>query len=378
VLAICQDEVAKVIGDGLTSEELDRARPAARLDRARPGGPVLPDERLASPSWSTPGWSRSRDPGRDRGGTEDECARSRRPVPASQGAAVVGRSTTRIPHRRGRTAAQSWPTRSRAPARPGRAELCGWLRPMSGSGPRTPAADGSQACATIESAADLELAAQVDLGDPIRALTDCDVCRLHPSPRRHGQPAVVHRSRPHGSWPAPLALTTAGWPRSSKWLDDARASATRPARQGAGRAELLGRRGPCMIASPSRPRGSFDRRDRRVAPRDKVTPRRGSATAEARDRLRRPRRRWRRPPDADARRYRARARAALDGSTCTRPAGRAGRPPEVLLWRAGELLTFRHDSLDRSSSCPGVLWPYAAPRPLAAGTHCRMDALLGL
>ena len=34
---------------------------------------------------------------------------------------------------------------------------------------------GSQACATVEAASDLELAAQVDVGDPITALEGCDV-----------------------------------------------------------------------------------------------------------------------------------------------------------------------------------------------------------
>ena len=61
VLAICRDEIAKVV---LRRPDRRRARarqgPGARLHGARPGGPVLADEPgWASPSWSTRGWSRS-------------------------------------------------------------------------------------------------------------------------------------------------------------------------------------------------------------------------------------------------------------------------------------------------------------------------------
>ena len=45
VLAICQEEIAKVIAGGLTDDELDRGKGQLRgVARARPGGPVVADE----------------------------------------------------------------------------------------------------------------------------------------------------------------------------------------------------------------------------------------------------------------------------------------------------------------------------------------------
>ena len=45
VLAICRDEIARVVADGLTDAELARGKGQVRgVDRARPGGPVLADE----------------------------------------------------------------------------------------------------------------------------------------------------------------------------------------------------------------------------------------------------------------------------------------------------------------------------------------------
>ena len=62
VLSICRDEIAKVISGGLTDDELDRGQgPAARVDRARPGGSVVADEQAGQVRARLPsGWSRSR------------------------------------------------------------------------------------------------------------------------------------------------------------------------------------------------------------------------------------------------------------------------------------------------------------------------------
>ena len=51
---------------------------------------------------------------------------------------------------------------------------------------------------------------------------------------------------------------------------------------------------------------------------------------------------------------------------------------EVLLGGHGELLTIRHDSLDRSSFMPGVLLAVRGAGSLPAGLTVGLDALLGL
>ena len=80
VLAICQDEIAKVIESGLTDEELDRGQGSApRLYRARPGRPVVPDEPARQVRAGLPAAGAGRrDPGPDRG-------RHARPGPRGRG-----------------------------------------------------------------------------------------------------------------------------------------------------------------------------------------------------------------------------------------------------------------------------------------------------
>ena len=70
VLAICRDEVAKVIAGGLTDEELDRGKGQLRGSIVLgPGGPVLPDEPARQGRAGLPAAGAGRrDPGRDRGG----------------------------------------------------------------------------------------------------------------------------------------------------------------------------------------------------------------------------------------------------------------------------------------------------------------------
>ena len=51
---------------------------------------------------------------------------------------------------------------------------------------------------------------------------------------------------------------------------------------------------------------------------------------------------------------------------------------EVLLGGHGELLTIRHDSLDRSSFMPGVLLAVRGAATLPPGLTVGLDSLLGL
>ena len=51
---------------------------------------------------------------------------------------------------------------------------------------------------------------------------------------------------------------------------------------------------------------------------------------------------------------------------------------EVLLGGSGEVLTIRHDSLDRSSFMPGVLAAIRGAADLPPGLSVGLDALLGL
>jgi len=51
---------------------------------------------------------------------------------------------------------------------------------------------------------------------------------------------------------------------------------------------------------------------------------------------------------------------------------------EVLLGGHGEVLTIRHDSLDRASFMPGVLLAVRGAGSLPAGLSVGLDGLLGL
>jgi 4-hydroxy-tetrahydrodipicolinate reductase len=51
---------------------------------------------------------------------------------------------------------------------------------------------------------------------------------------------------------------------------------------------------------------------------------------------------------------------------------------EVLLGGHGEVLTIRHDSMDRASFMPGVLLAVRAMAALPAGLTVGLDGLLGL
>jgi 4-hydroxy-tetrahydrodipicolinate reductase len=51
---------------------------------------------------------------------------------------------------------------------------------------------------------------------------------------------------------------------------------------------------------------------------------------------------------------------------------------EVLLGGHGEILTIRHDSLDRSSFMPGLLLAIRGAADLPPGLTVGLDALLGL
>ena len=193
---------------------------------------------------------------------------------------------------------------------------------------------------------------------------------LHPPGRGHGQPAMV-----------PVA-----WPQCRR--RDLRVR-RRPAGRGAGlarrgavgpgadRAELLGRRRADDALRRSRRRRFFEsaevielhhaaqgRRAVRDGDADRVADRRGPG-----------RRRARAAPGRHGDRGRlAREARSLDGVRVhsVRLAGLLAHQ-EVLLGGHGEILTIRHDSLDRSSFMPGVLLAVRGIAVAAAGPDGRPD-----
>ena len=91
-----------------------------------------------------------------------------------------------------------------------------------------------------------------------------------------------------------------------------------------------------------------------------------------------------RGPGPVARRHGARGRRrARRGRSAASTSTRSGWPglvahQEVLLGGHGEVLTIRHDSLDRSSFMPGVLLAVRGIAGLPPGLTVGLDSLLGL
>ena len=233
---------------------------------------------------------------------------------------------------------------------------------------------GSQVCRTVESADDLELAAAVDMGDPLETLTGVDVVVdfTHPAAVMdnlrwcigHGLAAVVGTS---GFGNDRLAQVT-------NWLEaqpGGRALVVPNFSVGA----VLMMRFAAMAApffesaevielhhagKADAPSGTAGRTAAMISSARSAA---GSGAM----------------PDATATAAQGARGAEVDGVHVhsVRLAGLVAHQ-EVLLGGHGEVLTIRHDSLDRASFMPGVLLAIRGIGSLPAGLTVGLDGLLGL
>jgi 4-hydroxy-tetrahydrodipicolinate reductase len=233
---------------------------------------------------------------------------------------------------------------------------------------------GSQVCSTVESAGDLELAAQVDVGDSLELLAGVDVVVdfTHPAAVMdnlrwcisHGLPAIVGTS---GFGDDRLA-DVAGW------LDAQPGSRTLVVPNFSVGAVLMMRF--AAIAAPffesaevielhhagkaDAPSGTAGRTAAMISSARSAA---GSGPM----------------PDATVTAVDGARGAELDGVHVhsVRLAGLVAHQ-EVLLGGHGEVLTIRHDSLDRASFMPGVLIAVRGIGSLPPGLTVGLDGLLGL
>ncbi len=233
---------------------------------------------------------------------------------------------------------------------------------------------GTQVCAAVDGAPDLDLTARVDLGDPVDALDGCDVAVdfTHPG-------AVLDNLR----WCIDHGLTvvagTSGFGEARldqvrAWLDAAPGSRAlivpnfsvgavlmmQFARQAARYFESVEVIEMHHAGKADAPSGTATRTAAMIA-----EARAGAGLGP--------------PPDATV--------TAADGARgaeqhgvrvhSVRLAGLVAHQ-EVLLGGHGEVLTIRHDSLDRSSFMPGVLVAVRGAAGLPPGLTVGLDSLLGL
>jgi 4-hydroxy-tetrahydrodipicolinate reductase len=233
---------------------------------------------------------------------------------------------------------------------------------------------GSQVCSTVESADDLELAAAVDIGDPLEALAGVDVVVdfTHPAAVMdnlrwcigHGLAAVVGTS---GFGDDRLAQVT-------KWLEAQPGGRVLVVPNFSVGAVLMMRF--AAMAAPffesaevielhhagkaDAPSGTAGRTAAMISSA------RSAAGAGV-------------MPDATATAAPGARGAEVDGVHVhsVRLAGLVAHQ-EVLRGGHGEVLTIRHDSLDRASFMPGVLLAIRGIGSLPAGLTVGLDGMLGL
>jgi 4-hydroxy-tetrahydrodipicolinate reductase len=233
---------------------------------------------------------------------------------------------------------------------------------------------GSQACRTVESAADLELAAQVDAGDPIEALTGCDVVVdfTHPG-------AVMDNLR----WCTARGLTVVV---GTSGFDDDRLAQVRRwlAEPSGGRVLVVPNfsvGAVLMMRFAQQAAPFFDSAEViELHHAGKADAPSGTATRTA-AMIEQARSGQGLGPSPDATVSGVDgARGAVLGGVHVHSVRLAGlvAHQEVLLGGHGEILTIRHDSLDRSSFMPGVLLAIRGAAALPAGLTVGLDALLGL
>jgi 4-hydroxy-tetrahydrodipicolinate reductase len=233
---------------------------------------------------------------------------------------------------------------------------------------------GSQACATVDAASDLQLAAQVDVGDPITALEGCDVVVdfTHPGAVmenvrwcvEHGIPAVAGTS----------GFNEARLDQVRQWLGELASTRVlvvpnfsvgavlmmRFAQQAARffeSAEVIEMHHPGKADAPS---GTAARTAAMI---EQARSDAGLGPS----------------PDATVTEAEGARGTVLSGVHVhsVRLAGLVAHQ-EVLLGGHGEVLTIRHDSLDRASFMPGVLLAVRGIGTLPLGLTVGLDNLLGL
>jgi 4-hydroxy-tetrahydrodipicolinate reductase len=233
---------------------------------------------------------------------------------------------------------------------------------------------GNEVCRTVEAADDLELTAAADIGDPLRPLADCDVVVdfTHPD-------AVMDNVRWCLSQGLDVIVGTSGF-------DDMR--------QGVAADWLRRAAGARMLVVPNFSVGAvlMMRFAEQAAPYFEsaeiielhhaakadapsgTASRTASMIGAAREVAGLPA-----PPDATVSEVDGARGAVLDGVHVhsVRLAGLVAHQ-EVLLGGHGEILTIRHDSLDRASFMPGVLVAIRGLASLPAGLTVGLDGLLGL
>ncbi len=233
---------------------------------------------------------------------------------------------------------------------------------------------GGEVCRTVEAAPDLELAGQVDEGDTLKALTGADIVVdfTHPGVVmnnlgwciEHGLTAVVGTSGFDAARLADVRRLLAGQPGARALVvpnfSVGAVLMMRFAAQAAPffeSAEVIELHHAAKMDAPS---GTS------IRTATMISEARSAAGLGA-------------PPDATA--------TAADGARGTEVGGvhvhsvrLAGllAHQEVLLGGHGEVLTIRHDSLDRASFMPGVLLAIRGAAGLPPGLTVGLDGLLGL
>jgi 4-hydroxy-tetrahydrodipicolinate reductase len=233
---------------------------------------------------------------------------------------------------------------------------------------------GTQACATVDGAPDLDLAARVDLGDPVSALDGCDVAVdfTHPG-------AVLDNMRwciDHG---VAVVAGTSGFGEDRlaqvrAWLDAApgsRALVVPNFSVGAVLMMRFARQAAAYFESAEviemHHAGKADAPSGTAARTAALIEEARSAAGLGRS------------PDATVSEQDGARGAVVSGVRVhsIRLAGLVAHQ-EVLLGGHGEVLTIRHDSLDRSSFMPGVLLAVRGAGGLPPGLTVGLDSLLGL
>jgi 4-hydroxy-tetrahydrodipicolinate reductase len=234
---------------------------------------------------------------------------------------------------------------------------------------------GTEVCRTVEAADDLELAAAVDLGDPKQPLSECDtvVDFTHPD-------QVMDNVRWCLSQGLDVVVGTSGFDDmrlavATDWLGRAAGARLlvvpnfsvgavlmmRFARQAARHfesAEIIELHHAGKADAPS---GTAARTAAMISEG------RAGAGLGA-------------PPDATVSQADGARGAVLDGGLHVHSVRLPGliAHQEVLLGGHGEILTIRHDSLDRTSFMPGVLLAIRGLPALPAGLTVGLEGLLGL
>lgn len=233
---------------------------------------------------------------------------------------------------------------------------------------------GSEVCRTVDAADDLELTAAVDEGDPLRPLSDCDIAVdfTHPG-------VVMDNVRWCLSQGLDVVVGTSGFDDirqavAADWLRRATGARLlvvpnfsvgavlmmRFAEQAARyfeSAEIIELHHAAKADAPS---GTASRTASMIGAAREV------AGMEA-------------VPDATVSEVDGARGAVLDGVHVhsVRLAGLVAHQ-EVLLGGHGEILTIRHDSLDRASFMPGVLVALRGLASLPVGLTVGLEGLLGL